>query len=285
MDSRFSLLLTFAVMSSTLLAAPSPGKDVLGILRRLVAEVAGNMDALPKRTQDRVHDIRVGMKKFRAALRLAESALGRPTFTKSDKLARSLKNHFGSERDKDVQKELLLDLLDQDEALATAATLGLQGRDPQRETDLAPARETCSALASLVDFFHLENLTGEDLSVAWLDSYRRSRRAMRACHKDTRNDPLFHEWRKGVKTFLYQSAMIGPPPDRFVANADRLASLLGTHHDLSTLTDCLAAHLPGSNAERVALARKKVVARRALVLGARLFSEKPAAVLRKAGLP
>jgi len=258
---------------------------VLGILRRLVAEVSGNIDALPKRTEDRVHDIRVGMKRFRAVLRLAECTLRRPAFAKSDKLARRLKDHFGFARDKDVQKELLLDLLDKDEALATAATLGLQYRDPQRETDPASARETCSALASLVDCFHLENLTGNEVSAAWLNSYRSSRQAMRTCRKDTKNDLLFHEWRKGVKTFLYQSTTIGRPLGRFGPNADRLASVLGSHHDLATLTDCLAAHLPGSNAERAALARKKLVARRALVLGARLFSEKPSAVLRKAGLP
>ena len=258
---------------------------MLGILRRLVAEVSGNIDALPKRTEDRVHDIRVGMKRFRAVLRLAEGALRRPAFAKSDKLARSLKDHFGSTRDRDVQKELLLDLLDKDEALATAATLGLQYRDPQREADTASARETCSALASLVDCFHLENLTRDEVSAAWLDSYCSSRQAMRVCRKDTKNDILFHEWRKGVKTFLYQSATIGRPLGRFVANAARLASVLGSHHDLATLAGHLAAHLPGANAEHAVLSRKKLVARRALVLGARLFSEKPSAVLRKADLP
>ena len=285
MDSRFCVLLFSGGVSPTLLAANSPGRNVQGILRRLVAGVARDIDALPERMEDRVHAIRVQMKKFRAVLRLAEPALKRGAFAKSDKLARGLKDHFGSVRDDDVQAELLLDLLDKDEAAATAAALGLQCRNPGREPDTASARENCSALASLVDQFQLDELAGGEVVEAWLGSYRGSRRAMRACRKETGDDLIFHEWRKRVKTFLYQSATIGPPLDRFVPQADRLASVLGSQHDLAILTARLAARLAGSNAERAALAKKKLVARRALVMGGRLFADKPSAVRGKAGLP
>jgi len=284
MDSRFCLLLLSGGVSPTLLAAKSPGRNVRGILRRLVAGVARDIDALPERTEDRVHDIRVRMKKFRAVLRLAEPALKHQAFAKSDKLARGLKDHFGSARDDDVQAELLLDLLDKAEAVATASDLGLQCRNPERQPDAAPAREACSALAALVDQCRLDELAGGDLVGAWLGSYRSSRRAMRACRMETGDDLVFHEWRKRVKTFLYQSATIGRPLDRFVPKADRLASVLGSHHDLAILTKRLAAHLAGSNAERAALAKKKLVARRALVMGGRLFADKPSFVRGKVGL-
>ena len=284
MDSRFCLLLLSGGVSPTLLAAKSPGRNLQGILRRLVAGVARDIDALPERTEDRVHDIRVRMKKFRAALRLAEPALKRRVFAKSDTLARDLKDHFGSVRDDDVQTELLLDLLDKDEAVATAAALGLHCRNPACQPDAASARETCSALASLVDQYQLDKLAGGEVFEAWLASYRNSRRAMRACRKETGDDLIFHEWRKRVKTFLYQSATIGRPLDRLVPKADLLASVLGSQHDLAMLTERVAARLAGSNAERAALAKKKLVARRALAMGGRLFADKPSAVRGKVGL-
>jgi len=284
MDSRFCLLLFNGSVSTSLLAAKSPGRNLQGILRRLVAGVARDIDALPERTEDRVHDIRVRMKKFRAVLRLAEPALKHQAFAKSDKLARGLKDHFGSVRDDDVQAELLMDLLDKDEAGATAATLGLRCQQPDREPDTASAREACSALASLVDQYQLDALAGDDVAEAWLGSYRSSRRAMRACRKDAGDDLIFHEWRKRVKTFLYQSATIGNPLDRFVPNADRLASMLGSQHDLAILTERLAAHLAGSNAERAALTKKRLVARRALAMGGRFFADKPSVVRGKVGL-
>jgi len=88
---------------------------------------------------------------------------------------------------------------------------------------------------------------------------------------------------RNIEFVLYQSATIGPPPDAFVPKADRLASVPGTHHDLSLLTERLAACHAGSKAERAALSRKNAVARRALALRAGLFAEKPSAVRRKAG--
>ena len=278
MDSRFCRLLISGGVNPTLLAATSPGKDVQGILRRLVAGVSRDIDGLPVRAEDRVHDIRVQMKKFRAVLRLAKSALKRAEFAKSDKLARSLKDHFGSMRDDDVQAKLLLDLLDKSEALATATTLGLRCRNREQEPDTSSARETCSALTSLVDQFQLKKLTGHDIFEAWLGSYRDSRRAMRACRRDATDDSIFHEWRKRMKEILYQSVTIGPPLDKLVPKADRLASMLGSHHDLSILTDRLAGRLAGSTAESAALARKKLVARRALAIGQKLFAKKTSAI-------
>ena len=282
MDSRFCLLLLSGGVNPTLLAAKSPGKDVQGILCRLVAGVARDIDSLPVRAEDRVHDIRVRMKKFRSVLRLAETALKRAAFAKSDRLARNLKDHFGSARDNDVQTELLLDLLDKSEAVATAAALGLPGNwNPDR--DPGDAREMCAALASLVDQYDLAKLTSDDVAEAWLASYRNSRRAMRACREGTNDDFVFHEWRKRVKTFLYQSAEIGPPLDKSAPKTDRLASVLGSHHDLAILAKRLTEHLPGSNAERAALSKKNLLARRALVMGDKLFSEKPSAVRGKVG--
>ncbi|MFZ4775024.1 MAG: CHAD domain-containing protein [Terrimicrobiaceae bacterium] len=269
-------------MSSSPLASECPGKDLQGVLKRLVAGVERDIRALPERPEDRVHDIRVRMKKFRAVLRLAESGLTKQSFLKADKMARTLKDHFGSARDQDVQRELLLDLLEKKEAIEAAAAIGLSKKDHKTLDHQEPsARELCGNLAALVSRFDLQGLTREDLLSAWTGSYRNSCRAMRACRKGRKDDFLFHEWRKRVKEFLYQSLAIGAPCDSFASRADKLSSVLGSHHDLSILSGRLAEHLPSSKAERAALLQKKIVARRALAQGRKIFSEKPSVVLRR----
>ncbi len=285
MDARFCHLIVNGCVTPILLATKSPGRDLQGILRRLVAGVARDIDGPPERLEDRVHDIRVRMKKFRAILRLAESRIAGPAFARSDKLARTLKDYFGSARDNDVQTDLLLDLLEKTEARSTAEALGLMDRNPAMETDATSARETCSQLASQVERLQLSGLTGEDVIEAWIASYRNSRRTMRECCRDANDDFLFHEWRKRVKEFLYQSVTAGPPADKYVAKSDRLASALGSHHDLAILTERLASRLAGSKAERAALRRKKAVGRRALAMGHKLFADKPSVIQRKVRLP
>lgn len=282
MDSRNCLLLINGGVSLSLLAAESPGKEVQDVLKRLVAGVAGDIDALPDRPEDRVHDIRVGMKKFRAVLRLAEPSLKRSVFLKADKLARDLKDHFGSMRDDDVHRELLLDLLDKREALEVAAALGLshKGDTAWKAADVT-ARGTCEALAALVGSLDLGKLTKPDILEAWVNTYRNTRRAMRACRKDEKDDFLFHEWRKRVKEILYQSATIGAPLDAAVAKTDRLSSVLGSQHDLAVLSERLSGHFSGMEASRAAISKKKMVARRALGLGRKLFSEKPSVLYRR----
>jgi len=282
MDSRIWLLLSNGGVRASLLASEGPGKNLQGALKRLVSGVARDIHALPERLEDRVHDIRVRMKKFRATLRLVESRLKKTDFVKADRMARSLKDHFGSARDQDVQRDLLLDLLEKKEAIAAADAIGLSEKvSAAGDTDISTARELCGTLSTLVARFDLHRLTREDLLGAWSVSYRNSRRAMRACRKGRNDDFLFHEWRKRVKEFLYQSVMIGSPCDSFVLKADRLSSLLGAHHDLAILSERIAGHLDSSKAGKAAHLQKKIVARRALVIGRKLFSEKPSAMLRR----
>lgn len=285
MDSRKWLLLINRGVSLSLLAAESPGKEVQCVLKRLVAGVARDIDTLSECPEDRIHDIRVRMKKFRAVLRLAAGVLNRPAFLKSDKLARDLKDHFGSMRDDNVQRELLLDLLEKKEALAVAAALGLsQKGDPDWNAADVSAREMCAALASRVGCLDLEKLTKADVVDAWVGTYRNARRAMRACGKEKSDDFLFHEWRKRVKEVLYQSATIGTPSGFFASKAERLSSVLGSHHDLAVLSDRLAAGcFSDSRACRAALSKKKIVARHALGIGWKLFSEKPSVLHRRLG--
>ncbi len=269
-------------VSSSLLSSETPGGNVREILGRIVSDAARSISDLPEKPEESVHDIRVGMKKFRAILRLAAPALKRPVFLKTDKLARSLKDHFGSLRDDDVQRNLLLRLLDKPAALAAAETMGLSEKAHLERLREDPSVATiCTHLAEQVDGFPLAGLHREEVLSAWVDAYRNSRRAMRACRREKRDDFLFHEWRKRVKEFLYQSATIGQPLDAFVPKADQLSSALGSHHDLAVLTERLAERAADSEAGRAALAEKKLVARHALALGRKLFDEKPSILHRR----
>lgn len=286
MDALFADLLMSRVVSVSLLSAESPGEDLRGILRRLVAGVAKDLEKLEDRPEDRVHDIRVRMKKFRAVLRLAEGVLKRPAYAKTDKQARRLKDHFGSARDSDVQRELLLDLLDKKEAATTAAAVGLAEAEPPQchAADVSP-QLLCETLGSLLEDLDLESLGRDELIASWLATYSGSRRAMSACRRDNDDDFLFHEWRKRVKEILYQSTVLGPPLDKFVPKADRLSSVLGTHHDLAILSHRLAGRPGVAKAQKAVRRKKKQVAQRTLAMGGKLFQKKDPAILGKLGLP
>ncbi len=247
-------------------------KDVRTLLLRLLAEVARDIGDERRSPEDRIHDIRVAMKKIRALLRMVRSDIPKTSYAKADELAGSLKNHFGQARDASVQAALLADLLDQSEAVAVATTLGL---DAQNEISLPhPSRacDLCSRLTALVKAFPSFPQESSSLEAAWRETCRAVRRGFQTCRTHRQDDPLFHEWRKRVKRLLYQSSALGPPFDALVPTADCLASTLGTHHDLSLLTDRLADCLAGSRAEQAALAQKAARSERALKLGRKLLN-------------
>ena len=268
-------------MSDKTADAGSPGAALHGTLVHLVAGVRRDIDALPDRAGERVHNIRVGMKKFRAVLRLAEAVLPGKSLARADKLARSLKEHFASTRDGDVQRALLRDLLGGEEATETAERLGLAAGSAETEPAADPvAGEICRSLTGFAEGLELDALRGRDVREAWISTCRAARRAMKRCVENKEADGLFHEWRKRVKELLYQSAISGamPPVDGIVRRAENLSSELGAHHDLALLCARLAECLPGSHAELAARARKDELVLRSLETGGKLFAEKPSRI-------
>ncbi len=269
-------------VSSSLLSSETPGGNVREILGRIVSHAAQSIKDLPEKPEDSVHDIRVGMKKFRAILKIAEPSLKPAVFQKADKLARRLKDHFGSQRDDDVQRKLLLSLLDKPSARTAVDAMGLSAHHQLKRIQEDPsASGMCSSLAALVEDFPLAGMSREEILSAWVTTYRNARRAMKACRENRKDDFLFHEWRKRVKEFLYQSAMIGAPLDVFAPAADQLSSALGSHHDLAVLTQRIAEQAALAEAGEAAAAEKKNVARHALALGRKLFDEKPSILHRR----
>lgn len=259
-------------MSPFLLESSRPGRELGTLLRGLAAQVCADVHALADRTPDRVHDIRVGMKKFRALLRLGKPVLGRAGFAEADRIARDLKNSFGALRDDEVQMRLLGEILPHSEAAAVGRALGIPRHSGDGEAAGAGAAAAlCARLRELRLATGL--LSARQLGKAWRRSVFRTRRALRACRQDPGNDLLFHRWRKTIKTQLYQSAALGPPLDALGPDADKLASLLGRHHDLAVLSESLSVHLPGSGAEGAVAARKALLARQALEFGSDFLKE------------
>ncbi|MEI6071918.1 MAG: CHAD domain-containing protein [Verrucomicrobiae bacterium] len=261
------------MVSASFFDSECPGAFLLGVLREHADAAARDVAALPDRSNERIHDIRVGMKKFRSSLRLASEVLPSREFARLDGLAREIKGAFGTARDRDVQLGLLRVLLGERGAVAWPAAIG--GED-------CPAgdgtRKACESLSGLVAKLDLRQLTSGQALAAWVASYRDARRTMAACHKDPEDDFLFHKWRKRVKQVLYQSAVLGPPAADRVPGAQELSSALGSQHDLAGLLEIVPPC--GPDAVRLVLEKKRETARLALGLGDRVFRNKPDALIK-----
>lgn len=246
------------------------------VLEQLAGAASRNVAALPDRAEERIHDIRVDMKKFRAVVRLAECALKARDLAMLDQCARAVKEGFGDTRDQQVQLVLLRRLLGQRKA--EHAAVALAGSGPTPVQDEGSSQKYCAHLCELVSHIDLANLTRGQVLEAWLASYRAVRRTMSACRKNDGDDFLFHEWRKRVKQFLYQSLVIGAPADILATAAQKLSSTLGLQHDLAVL--CENIHLCGREAELLAVEKKRATACMALRQGEQIFREKPRGLLK-----
>jgi CHAD domain-containing protein len=263
-------------VSGSLLLSGNPGGDVRAVLEQLAGDALRNIEALPDRAEERIHDIRVDMKKFRAVVRLAEGALKARNLEGLDQCARAVKDGFGAARDREVQLDLLRKLLGQRKA--DDAARAFAGSDGEPVQDWTSSQKACGQLSALVARADPGNLTRGQVLEAWLASYRAARRTMMACLKNDQDDFLFHEWRKRVKQLLYQSQVIGPPADSIAAAAQKLSSTLGLQHDLAML--CENVHLFGREAELLAVEKKHKTARLALRQGESLLRWKPRELLR-----
>lgn len=259
----------------------STGDELAVRLRRLLGLIRRDMQALPSRSDERVHNIRVNVKKFRAILRLATFGAKTGAAREADERARTLKACFASARDADVLRELLLDLFDPSEARHLAAALKLDAAPEVSSGDGVSAVDLLGELEALIGRLALARLTPGRIYDSWVRTYQAGRRAGKTAARRARDED-FHEWRKRVKEWLYQSQAIGGVPvvAQRVHRMEKLASLLGSHHDFAMLDARFASHLPDSPARRPARAKKAALARRALRSGESLFQTRPSALRR-----
>jgi len=248
----------------------------------LIGRVKSHLAALPSRSEDRVHEIRVSMKKVRALVLLTRPAVGREAAARAGRRARDVKNHFGSLRDADVLRDLLLDLLPPAPAAAEIRRLHLEGGACEQVVADGAVAAQLDALLAATDDDRLHQLMWPDVVDGWLATYRKCRRASKVCRcRGTDGD--FHSWRKRVKELLYQSEILSDAPEvsTRIPAAEKLSSLLGKHHDLSMLCERFENFHPDSPAVDVVRRLQAKIARRAFRVAGRLLNQKPSAIRRK----
>ena len=278
-----------------------------GVRRIARAQIERALDALAGRTlsDERVHVARKEIKKARATLRLLRSALGDAVYTRENSALRDIARPLSRIRDGKVLLDTLDMLIERFGAPARAIpTDGLrrvlrrERTRARREVLKGPAalkgqRESLkkaherAARWSVGD--HGWSIVGEGFARV----YGKGRKALAAAEAD-RSPANLHEWRKQVKYLWHQLQALQPlwpgPIGELADQAHQLADYLGDDHDLSVLRAKVMynkAEFPVAAARGALLAlidRLRAELRdKAMVLGRRLFKEKPSALEARFG--
>lgn len=201
----------------------------------------------------RVHDIRVHLKKVRAALRLARGAIGRHYQTENAcfrKTAHELSPLRDAQAALEMFGKLTAGVRQEDAAAPFTAALEAFGRRLAEEQQAAAAQATDEVWSRLARTLRaaldrLDAWTGEvdgfeTIAEGLENSYRRGRRAMRCALQEPAPETL-HEWRKQAKYHRYQVNLLENAwPEAMksrVKSLKRLSDLLGEDHDLVVLRE------------------------------------------------
>jgi CHAD domain-containing protein len=271
-------------------------------MRRIVrAQIKNAAEALDGRvlSDERVHEARKGLKKARATLRLLRPVLGRRVFTRENTTLRDAARPLSGIRD----GKALLDSLDlvmrRFGGVARAVPTDGIRRALQRERTRArqEARKGTTLLATQRDSLHKAHERAARWAVGdhgWsvvgagvARVYSSGRKALARAEKD-RTPANLHEWRKQVKYLWHQLEALQPLWPGLVGEladqAHQLCDYLGDDHDLSLLRSRVLynkaafAEATSRGALLALIDRLRTELRdKAMVLGRRLYEEKPAA--------
>ncbi|MBI2382005.1 MAG: CHAD domain-containing protein [Gammaproteobacteria bacterium] len=219
-----------------------------------------------------VHKQRGRIKRLRALLRLSAAAWSGTEF---EERLRGLAGRYAALRDSDVRRVLKLDGLD--------AAQWREHREKRWRRDLPESRRQAARahLTTLIESVaHCPDaaLSDDELGTSLRASYRRARRGWKRIRTQPGAD-VPHRWRIRVKRLLLQLGILpdSPPLALALKRLDRLAELLGRHHDFALLL----TQLPPEAAEALAGDMSKLLAR-ACRRGERLFSKRRPAWLDRA---
>ena len=163
--------------------------------------------------------------------------------------------------------------------------------DPDTEARVGEFRRDVAAARDRAAGWTLDEDGFDAIAAGVGKTYARARKRLREARRDADGEAM-HEWRKRVKYHWYQARllreafpeMVEPQADA----ADRLADLLGDHHDLVVL-DARLAKAPGDfggstdvGAFRALVAeRRDALAEEAFALGRPMLAEKPTALVAR----
>ena len=236
--------------------------------------------------QENVHNVRKGLKKLRALLRLVRSDLDPSVFDRENTAFRDVGRQLATLRDADVLVATVKDL----EADGAVTRLRRHQLRVRQEFFSAAANVKGLESATADAAARLKEWTPRSIDRATLikglrKSYRRASDAFRSATR-SRDDERWHEWRKRTKDVYHHLQFVQrvwPPVMRAVlAKYKELSRSLGVDHDLVIVRQRLADVMPEDEASGE---RKRILAivrrrRRKLHESARksgraLFDEKP----------
>ena len=250
-----------------------------------------------------VHEARKDLKKLRSSLRLVRDEIGDRAYRTENARYRDAGRLLSGPRDAEVKMETLESLFGkypddlERERYARFAEALREERDAAAEADGETGRaieqaigEISAGLERIADLPQRRD-SWELVEGGFERSYRRGRKAYRACAQDPADETV-HEWRKRVKDLWYQQRILRKAWDGPVgASADEsheLSDLLGDHHDLAVLAADARDRpelfdLPSELDALLAAARQRQdeLISEALDRGARVYAEKPKAFLRR----
>jgi CHAD domain-containing protein len=268
------------------------------IVRGAIDEAASLARDATVSVDERVHEVRVLIKRARATVALVADEAG-PRARRDDRALRAIGRALGPSRDRVVAREALARLV---RSLARRRGPAAVRRSPtlhrwlERALGTPDAEERLREAALALDVARGESCgwkvpRGQKAARAGFEAaYRRARRAFRRACEGA--DPVrFHAWRKAAKRLGYQTELLAQRAPGAYAPADqlkRLGRVLGDLHDLAVLRELLgrAGREVAPHVERDALLelvdeQARELRGDARALGAELFAERPRAAARR----
>lgn len=281
------------------------GKHARRILRKQMKKGLKALDG-GRASDDHIHDARKRIKQARATLRLLRGALSGDDYRREDRILRDAAHPLGAARDAKILVEAL-DGLQQHHRGArhikggqrfrralVHARVQARRRALTDAAGVAAARKLIDVACSQAKHWTLRHGGWRQLAKGAVRHYAKGRAALREVNGERTVERL-HRWRKQAKYLYLQLELLAPISTPEIARrADALRSLsddLGEDHDLAMLHQRVAEHmrdfpkqLEGTALFSAIERSRRVLQRRALSRGGRLYRRRPARLARRLGL-
>ena len=278
-----------------------------GMRRITRAQIKDAVDALGGKTlsDTRVHEARKHLKKARATLRLLRPALGGAVYARENTTLRDAARPLSRIRDGKVLLDSLDMVMERFGAVARAVPTDGLRRALKRERTrvrrdalkgsavLAIQRESLHKAHERAGRWAVGDHGWSVVGAGLAHVYSKGRKALAEAERD-RTPANLHEWRKQVKYLWHQLQALQPlwpgAVGELADQAHKLSDYLGDDHDLSLLRAKVIdnkAEFPEVASRGALLAlidRLRMELRdKAMVLGRRLYEEKPSAFKARFG--
>jgi CHAD domain-containing protein len=265
-------------------------------LDRAIAELTDGVQADP---MEAVHTARKELKKERSLLRLFRAALDPGERRARNESLRGAGRRLSATRDADVVIQALEALGDRYAGQLPKQTFeSVRSQLETRRAAMRSGLDGDAAFGQVADELREIRLQAEQsrlLREGWSAlgpglrrSYGRGRTAMRRARRDRSVENL-HECRKRTKDLWYHLRLLGessPATKGQAREAHALSDLLGDDHDLAVLRETVGEIAPDLTGDVDAVNalvahRREQLQQEAMLVGARLYAEKPKAFTRR----